>query len=1082
MERERIIASEITSRKELITKKKNDFVEAGAGAGKTYSLITRIFHQLTREEGQVEPKEVVAITFTNKAAEELRVRIVGRLKRKEETELEEKRLFSRKKDLLRTIDQMQISTIHKFCDNILKENAIQAGLSPDYQIIMNEAEEDRKKETIRRFFKKFIKEDWEKYSLLCKTNREIKENIVRCFNELLVNVNHLTKEQIFFYELDETALSLYNECESSLRAFIHRIYDIYSEYEAKIIAADEADRLIAEQDNKNFNGTVKTDYTDLFNDFSSKYKEVEFFFVDYQRYKIEIPFNKTRFKKIIDDGDTIYSELEELLNNYKKANYKISIFKNNLFLHDAYDLYHEYLKDADNDIAHLTNNDLIYHTYKLLSEHPEVVNKLQNKIKHLYIDEYQDTDSVQYQIAKLIAGNREDCLYLVGDPKQSIYRFRGAEPDVFFETKQVFLDDKEHKSYDTYSLNINFRSNSEILKWVNEQYSSDGKNIRLVSDPHYEYGEMLYADRNLINDNEKSSDHLIGFYSFDGSNPKDISRLIKHLVDNKLLRRVKGDKDNFSITYEKIKYSDIMLLFQGHKKMPPYINQLAKDNIPTRVFGSIDFSETFALRTFVNLFDVLNTNSNSNLAIAESVFTNIYPARYENKTLKESHELTESLINSLRKETKNMSSYGKAIYLIEHLDLLMPEGYEAYYFELNTFVSKLYQMVEEVFSKGFINGSEILVEFRNYLEVAVERESSIKKDDDAVMMINLHKAKGLEKPIVIWASITKRDNTRKSSAFYKGKFYYSDLISDILKYDPTNTSLADIYLEEDYEKARLEYVAVTRPGEAFIFAQGAEYKKGLFNSSSRPYKHTDLPKIYADEDIEENEAQSIAIKKKYESSSHAYEKGSTSNLVITSPSSLENNVSETRMKLKMEAGEIKPSYRPASNNVGTILHRALELIVKENVDDSSAVTLAINENLDVVSDIDLLRPFILTCVKEYRKFFKAHRYDEYQVYPEFTFSYKSDDNTINNGSIDLLLVKENEFIIIDYKSDEAEYIKDDAVFETTLKEKYEPQLLAYEKVVKDIFKATGSVAKKIIYFRRYDYEKQSIEVKEYNLK
>ena len=78
----------------------------------------------------------------------------------------------------------------------------------------------------------------------------------------------------------------------------------------------------------------------------------------------------------------------------------------------------------------------------------ELVIKLQSKIKHLYIDEYQDTDSVQYQIAKFIAGGREDCLYLVGDPKQSIYRFRGAEPDVFFDTKKMFENDKNHDKYD----------------------------------------------------------------------------------------------------------------------------------------------------------------------------------------------------------------------------------------------------------------------------------------------------------------------------------------------------------------------------------------------------------------------------------------------------------------------------------------------------------------------------------------------------------------------------------------------------------------------------------------------------------
>ena len=109
---------------------------------------------------------------------------------------------------------------------------------------------------------------------------------------------------------------------------------------------------------------------------------------------------------------------------------------------------------------------------------------------------------------------------------------------------------------------------------------------------------------------------------------------------------------------------------------------------------------------------------------------------------------------------------------------------------------------------------------------------------------------------------------------------------------------------------------------------------------------------------------------------------------------------------------------------------------------------ALEENKDLVpaSDNGEYEKFFVTCVKAFDKWFDR---SGYALYPEFKFSYLK-DGVINNGSIDLLMVKDDEYIIIDYKSDEAEYIVDDDVFEQTLREKYDPQLKSYEEVVSTI--------------------------------
>ena len=189
---------------------------------------------------------------------------------------------------------------------------------------------------------------------------------------------------------------------------------------------------------------------------------------------------------------------------------------------------------------------------------------------------------------------------------------------------------------------------------------------------------------------------------------------------------------------------------------------------------------------------------------------------------------------------------------------------------------------------------------------------------------------------------------------------------------------------------------------------------------------------------------------------------------------------QAAIRRKDEAGEIVESDRPRSNDVGTILHRALELFVKYGFTAEKATDLALTEHSDLAEGEERMRDFIFTCAKAYIEYFHKNGLDQYDAEPEFTFSYHL-DNQINNGSIDLLLIKGDDCIIIDYKSDEAEYILDDKVFEITLKEKYEPQLNSYEEVVKHLFPEIKSIKKQIIYFRRYDRNNKQIDVLSYEL-
>ena len=153
-------------------------------------------------------------------------------------------------------------------------------------------------------------------------------------------------------------------------------------------------------------------------------------------------------------------------------------------------------------------------------------------------------------------------------------------------------------------------------------------------------------------------------------------------------------------------------------------------------------------------------------------------------------------------------------------------------------------------------------------------------------------------------------------------------------------------------------------------------------------------------------------------------------------------------------------------------------MIKEEITPVEAVCYAIDEHIDLVpsNDNGEFKQFFLTCVDAFNNWFNK---EDYALYPEFGFSY-FDGNQINNGSIDLLMVNDKECVIVDYKSDEAEYIADDKVFEKTLIEKYESQLNGYRSVVEHLFLGKP-IKKKIIYFRRYNDKQHTIDVKSLEL-
>ena len=387
-------------------------------------------------------------------------------------------------------------------------------------------------------------------------------------------------------------------------------------------------------------------------------------------------------------------------------------------------------------------------------------------------------------------------------------------------------------------------------------------------------------------------------------------------------------------------------------------------------------------------------------------------------------------------------------------------------------------MVEEIFSSDYLNGNELASRFKEYITSTIEYESLIDDNADCVEFINIHKAKGLESKVVIWLAVDKIKKTNHPNTSFKdGILYLNASAKKSSQADqPNNIDLYDdmaseaIFIDEAHELARLEYVAATRPKEAFIFAHNNS--KGLFFRED-VYDINDLREIDVT-DLEEDERRDAKL---YEAREASYS-DEDSLIKYISPSSLELFSHTRHLEHLKHQDEEMVSDRPQSNIIGSVMHKAFELLVKNKGNNLDlAVKKAVDEYASMIDDYDSVYNFIYACTKALDEYYRLNNIYDCELYPELNYSYLKSDNLISNGSIDLLIKDKDHYLVIDYKSDEAVYINEDSVFEKTLIEKYKTQIDEYIVSLKNMDITSNKIDAMIIYFRRYDKDAKTIDLK-----
>ena len=652
------------------TRGKNLLVAAAAGSGKTAVLVERIIKIITDDNNPVDIDKLLVVTFTNAAASEMRERIGDAISKKLE-EMPNSKMLQRQLALL---NKSNITTIHSFCLDIIKNNFHLIDLDPGFRIgDETECTLIKQDVLIELFEDKYDKEDEDFLNLIeayC-TNRDderLKEIVLKLYNFSMSgpwpSVWLREKAQEFnINSLDELEkASWYKVLKESLYLDLNNAKN----------GLDEAIKICEEDsDLAPYLLNLKPELNGIENAINSlnlnleqiykAIKDIEFAYrIKTVKKGLGDELDKKKVKSLRDDvkkkinqikGGVFSVSLDETLNGIKNM-YPIIKSLTELVIEFS----DRYVKKKMERVI-LDFNDLEHLCLKILTCNDEngevyassVAQKFREKFEEVLVDEYQDSNNVQETIISMVSRKDLDNpnVFMVGDVKQSIYRFRQAKPELFLE-KYNSYSEEDNKKNRKIMLYKNFRSREEVIKGVNFIFKS------LMSKT---VGELDYTDKEALNlgasydeinkdnvyfqDNEfidldkievsgalelhildKSSDFEDGKNEIndeddkENDNEEDLSAVaIEARIIAKRIKELINPSDGkcFMVfdknlnRYRKITYKDIVILLRSTKNWADTIvEELSFGGIPVYADINTGYFQTIEIRTIMSLLHIID--------------------------------------------------------------------------------------------------------------------------------------------------------------------------------------------------------------------------------------------------------------------------------------------------------------------------------------------------------------------------------------------------------------------------------------------------------------------------------------------
>ncbi len=1014
-------------------KGQNILVSASAGSGKTGVLKERVIERI---KSGVDIDKLIILTFTKAAAEEMKSRI---LKEFDKLGLEEQ---------IAKADNAIISTFDAFSLRLVSEYHYLLGLDKSIEISDSVLIKIRKQELINDVVKHFYKEGTKEFKDFFKLYFQKSDNwLYQAVYNIGEALRKLPDYRSRIANYDDYYLSndfIIANANNYLEDIKTEITGLYQSFQEEFL------------DNLSLNDERITEYLNTVNEIVDTILSTDCnddFINAINNHSFP---RKPAIKEF--DKPEIIDEIKNISNSFKKMNItsKDSLINSinstkpsvNMLLEITKAYLDEYSLFQKQENLY-SFEDIMFFSIDLLESFPEIKTKYQNEIDEILIDEYQDTNDLQDYFISLISNNN---VFMVGDVKQSIYRFRDANPKNFL---RIFDNYQAGDGGKAIFLQENFRSNKYVLAEINKIFKKVmSKNLGGIDYVNEQVLITGYDDDFLLHDPEcfkiisYDKDLILEQY------PK-LSRaeIEAHFIAQDIIKRIVNKETIYDLktkVHKELEYKDITILVDRKTEFNNYGKIIATYNIPIEIYSDEPFFLSDEIQ-FITQFLILLNCFNDQDYFAKHFKSAIYACArsfvYQVKdeeiidflVLEEVHKPEDLIV--LNKYPSLGKIYHDLLSLIEHMNILPPFAIvEKIYQQLNIYKQIAYldnpgkkeEKLDFFLMKVKSFKTFLYIDLIQYLENINElREldieySETKRSNNAIKLMSIHKSKGLQFPVVYAIGLSKQfNNTENKENFLFDKSmgiltkayddgFYRNFLQDLL--------FKQIEQENLSEKIRLFYVALTRTINNLCLI--VEHDESLIEKQTKKFlsfKHLlyqvyDFSKIVkTDFVIPEVQNTDYGLHKsdkmiKYQQFSFPKEEKSTNRYSKSMNSFLEDDI----IKLI---------------DYGNYYHQLLEKVDYNNFNESiTEFPKELQDSLNTLVNSNL-----------FKSFKNPSFYQEYEFYQE-------EDNQVHRGIMDLLVIDHFKVTIIDFKLkniyDEA-YIKQLHGYYDFLKDKIDKPISLY---------------------------------------
>ena len=561
-------------------------VTAGAGSGKTTVLVERYLKIL--QEGNVTPRQVVAITFTEKAATEMKERVIEKLSEIADT--------AQREHFLQQMNTAPISTIHAFCSRILREFAFAAKVPANFSLLQGIDQRLLLQETLQRTLRDIATNPQDRHhnelrrALQHYGNRQKLGELFATLVEKREIVAKLMRE-VYDTQNDDSIYELWNQ--HPVNKWVTCLEAVLQVAKGKDAArVNTLTQKLAMELNRIEQLNLLKEIADLITTTDGNIAKQNFFgrgtlTKDLESHlQTEINFLQTAAGEIKGAAGT--GEDDELLLNTTR---------------DLLALYTRIFDDyqiAKLATGHLDFADLQMKMRDLLRQNADIQQKLIDRHKYYMIDEFQDTNELQFELVMLLTNCLKDAnLFIVGDPKQSIYGFRNADVRVFERMRRILIE----QGGKAISLKENFRSLRDPIGFVNYFFGN------LMGDGSETEFEVPYEQFTKARPVEATGtvEILCGRKGDETANEYAlIARHIKNMIGTARQVWIRGEEDE---TPRHIQYGDIAILIRSRRHLPDIENALHEAGIPYLTTGGIGFYQRQEIYDIMNYLTFLDAQT-----------------------------------------------------------------------------------------------------------------------------------------------------------------------------------------------------------------------------------------------------------------------------------------------------------------------------------------------------------------------------------------------------------------------------------------------------------------------------------------